>query len=177
MPDEPVTPPPDAPAKAATELTEPKGKAPVAEPDEELGAGGTKALAAERQARREAEQWRKENEALVTEAKERQEKDKTEAQKLADQLAAERTGRTSAEQKLLRYEVAAAKGVPPNLVRFLHGDSKEDIEEAADALLQEMGEGKPAMPERPQERTATGTKSNAEEAMSAAQLAALVLDD
>lgn len=48
----------------------------------------------------------------------------------------------SAETKLLRYEVAADKGVSPKLAKFLSGSTKEEIEEAADELLAEVGGGK-----------------------------------
>lgn len=80
---------------------------PGATPDTEdapLGEGGRKALEAERAARREAEKRLK--------------------------IAEERLAALEAER--LRAEVAAAKGVPADL---LHGSTREELEAYADRLL------------------------------------------
>lgn len=60
---------------------------------------------------------------------------KTEAQKMADAVAVADRARIAAETSLLRFQVAAEKKLDPDLVQFLSGATKEDIESQADALL------------------------------------------
>lgn len=125
--------------------------------------GLKKALDRERTARREAEKRIKVLEPFEKQAKDLDEASKSEQQKLADALNAEKQGRTSAETELLRYRTAAEKGVPLNLVRFLTGTTGEEVAESADMLLKELGT-KPATPGRPQEkqRLSSGKPSDAE---------------
>jgi len=66
---------------------------------------------------------------------------KTEAQKAAERLAAAEKRAAELEVKATRAEVAAAKGVPAEL---LSGSTKEELEAAADALIKFRGEQKPA---------------------------------
>ena len=70
---------------------------------------------------------------------------KTETQKLSDKNA--RLAAELAEYKLgaLRHEVAAAKQVPTNLVEFIQGADREQMEAAADRLLAAI----PKQPEQP----------------------------
>lgn len=128
--------------------------------NEPLGEGGKRALDAERKARREAEARLKEMEPIAAELAKRQEAEKTESQRNTEALSAERDARTKAETTLLRYQVGAAKGVPSKLVRFLTGDTKEEVEAAADELLAELAMVKPAMPGRPTERMTNGQPSS-----------------
>lgn len=95
-----------------------------------LGAPGLAALQAERDARAVAEKRLKEFE----------DRDKTEAQKLADRAEAAEKRAAELEAKNLRAEVAAAKGVPANL---LSGSTQAELEASADALIAFRGE-KPA---------------------------------
>lgn len=135
---------------------------PAATADDGLGEAGKKAIAAEREARRKAEERLKELEPLAEAERKRSEADKSDAQKATEALAVERDARTKAEAALLRHEVAAAKGVPANLAKFLTGVSKEDIEAAADELLKEIGgpATKAEMPGRPTERLVSGKPSS-----------------
>lgn len=120
--------------------------------------GAKRALDAERKARRDAESRLKEFEAA---AKEKADAEKTEVQKATEALASERDARTKAEATLLRFNVAAEKNVPTKLVRFLVGDSKEEIEASADALLAELTNGdRPGVPTKPTERIASGQPSS-----------------
>lgn len=66
---------------------------------------------------------------------------KTEAEKVAERLAAAEKRAQELEGKALRAEVAAAKGVPAAL---LTGSTQEELEAAADALLEFRGEAKAA---------------------------------
>ncbi len=78
---------------------------------------------------------------------------KTEAQKAAEALEAAKNDAASATAQLLRYEVAADKGVPPQLVRFLTGNTREEIEDAAQALLDAIPGAPGSPPRAPAEAT------------------------
>jgi len=67
----------------------------------------------------------------------------TEAEKVQARLEAAEKRATELEAKALRSDVAAAKGVPAAL---LTGSTQEELEAAADALLEFRGEQKPAGP-------------------------------
>lgn len=95
---------------------------PVAKTDEPLGAPGLAALQAEREA----------HAAAVKRLKEYEDRDKTEAEKTAERLAAAEKRADELEAKALRAEVAAAKGVP---VSLLSGSTLADLEASADALI------------------------------------------
>lgn len=71
-----------------------------------------------------AQKWR-EYEAAQKPAQER----------LAEELATTKQEAESARMALLRYEVASEKGIPPEAIRLLNGSSREELEEAADALV------------------------------------------
>ena len=146
---------------AATRAPQP----PATDDGDALSEAGRKALDTERKARRDAENRLKELEPLAEEARKRADSEKTELTKVSESLAEERTARQTAERALMRFEVAADKGVQPRHVRFLHGDTKEEVEASADALLAEIGGNgdKPSMPGRPVERLASGKPSAAEE--------------
>lgn len=64
-----------------------------------------------------------------------EEASKTEQQKALDRAAAAEKTANEATTKLLRYEVAAAKGVPAKLAGRLQGTTKEEMEADADDLL------------------------------------------
>lgn len=66
-----------------------------------------------------------------------EESQKTEAQKAQDRLAAAEKRAADLELKAARAEVAAAKGVP---VELLSGGTQEEIEASADALIAFKGE-------------------------------------
>ena len=72
-----------------------------------------------------------------------EESQKTEAEKVQARLDAAEKRAVELESKALRAEVAAAKGVP---VALLTGGTQEELEAAADALLDFRGEQKPAGP-------------------------------
>jgi hypothetical protein len=130
-------------------------------PDEELGERGKKALDRERKARKDLEAKLKELEPLAQAAKEREDADKSELTKATEAFGTERDARVKAEAALLRFTVAADKGVPTKLAQFLGGDSKEEIEASADTLLAEIGNGdRPQVPGKPTERMVSGKPSS-----------------
>lgn len=60
---------------------------------------------------------------------------KPEQERMADELDGLRKEAATAKLALLRYEVAKEKQVPLEAVRLLSGETKEELEEAADSLL------------------------------------------
>lgn len=122
------------------------------EPDDDLGDSGKRALAAERRAKREAEQKAKDLEARL---KELEDKDKSEGEKLAAKLAAAEKDAADAKAAVLRYEVAGEKGLTPAQARRLVGTTKEELLADADDFLEALkpaggGSGGPA-PSKPKE--------------------------
>lgn len=90
--------------------------------------------------RQEAAKYRTEAKANADAAKrlaEIEEANKTEAQKLADKLAAAESKAQEAELRALRSDVSRAKGVPAEL---LSGTTEDELNAAADRLLAFRGE-------------------------------------
>ena len=79
----------------------------------------------------------KANEDAAKRLAEYEEAQKSEAQKLADRLAAAEAKALAAELKALRADVAQAKGVPAGL---LSGATEDELNASADALLAFKGE-------------------------------------
>ena len=95
----------------------------------------------------------KENADAATRLAEIENANKTAAQKQAEAFDAARQEAATATAQLLRYEVAADKGVPPNLVRFLTGTSRDEIEESAAALMDAIPGAPGSPPRAPAEAT------------------------
>jgi hypothetical protein len=87
---------------------------------------------------------------------------KPEAERLFDELANARKEAESAKVSLLRYEVAAAKGIPAEAVKLMSGASREELEESADtlmALIAKQSETKSLRPDPTQGRVTTAGNS------------------
>lgn len=113
--------------------------------DERLGEGGRKALTAEREANRAL---RAEKQDLEKRLRELEDRDKTEEQKRAERLTElEQTAATaqrSLEEKdalILRYQVAAEKGLDLVAAERLRGTTREEIAEDADTWISRWGAG------------------------------------
>lgn len=138
---------PQVPATGSTTedpTFKPEPKSPAA--DQGLGDAGKKAIAEEREARREAERQRKEYEARIKEleplaakAKQLEDAKKSESEKLTEKLTAAEKRAIEAEQRLLRAEVAAAKGLTTAQAKRLVGATKDELEADADELLASFG--------------------------------------
>jgi hypothetical protein len=147
MADDNTTPPP------ATGDTTPPPATPPAAPagaGGDLGDAGKKAIAEEREARREAEKQRKELEVrlkelepLAAKAKKLEEASKTEAEKLTERATAAEKRAAELEAKALRLEVAATKGLTQAQAKRLVGATKEELEADADELLASFGPAQP----------------------------------
>lgn len=123
-----------------------QGTPPESGGQQDLGDAGKRALAEERAARREADKARKELEArlkelepLAAEAEKAREARKSAEEKLNERLSAAEKRAAEAEQKLLRAEVAAAKGLSAAQARRLVGSTKEELEADADDLIASFG--------------------------------------
>lgn len=134
MTDTPVT--AETASQDTAPATDPTSQPEAAQPDVDW-----KAMA------RTWEKRAKENADAASRLAEIENANKTEAQKQAEALEAALQRESAATSQLLRYEVAADKGVPPSLVRFLAGTSREEIEESAAALLEAIP-GAPGSPPR-----------------------------
>lgn len=117
------------------------------EQQEQLGDAGKKALEAEREARKSLEKQLREatkaREALDAKVREFEDRDKSDIEKrdtrikeLEAALAESNTALSRKDIDILRRDVAREKNVPISAVT---GDTKEEMEAAADALLEWRG--------------------------------------
>jgi len=129
--------------------------APEKSGDAELGDGGKAALAAEREARKQAEKRSRELERSI---KEYEDRDKTELQKWQERAEAAEKRAADAEFTAMRSKVAAQKGVPAS---SLTGKTEDELIASADELIAWRDQAaKPATPvKRPP--TSGGLKSGA----------------
>lgn len=132
---------------STTEVTEAQSATDAAQQGDDsasLGEGGQKALAAERKARSAAEKTataaQKKADDLAKRLQAFEDRDKTEAQRLAERAQTAESEATKAQARLLRYEVADAKKLPAKWASRLQGSTKEELEADADTLLKELGE-------------------------------------
>lgn len=148
---------------------EPKTPAEPEDPPEdkpELGDAGKKALDAERKARRDAEQKAKDLENRLQAI---EDKDKSEVERLTEQVATLAKERDAAVGKADRLEVAVLKSLDEDQSRRitsaakrLTGTTREELEADAEEFLTAFApsapaeEGKPAPSGKPQERLKPG---------------------
>jgi hypothetical protein len=117
----------------------------------------------------EAEKWQKlsrENEArakanvsAVKRLAALEESQKTETQKIQDRAAAAEAAAAQAQKDLVRYRVAAAKSLPPELVERLRGDTEEEMLADADSLLKLIKPKAELRPDPSQGARGTGSGS------------------
>lgn len=167
------TPPAGTPPASTTPPATPP--APPADPKpadpDPLGDGGKKALEAERAARKAAEKAQREAEAKVKTFEDAQ---KTEAERNADRI---RTLEKDAA-KALRYEAAAAAGIPLTSAHRLQGDTLEALTADAEAYKAEIGgatppsgDPTPPPPPKPDRRQGGGEREPNDGSMSAGKAA------
>lgn len=91
--------------------------------------------------RQEAAKYRTQAKDLAEKAKaydEYVDSQKSEQEKLADQLKTAEQGRADVERELLRMKVASSKNLPGTLVERLRGETVEELEADADSMLEEL---------------------------------------
>lgn len=89
--------------------------------------------------RKEAANYRtkaKELEPLAQRLKEFEDRDKSEGEKFTERLSAAEKRAEAAEQKALRLEVAASKGLSPTQAKRLVGATREELEADADEIIE-----------------------------------------
>lgn len=160
-----------------TQEEQDNGQQPSATDDnaEELGENGVKALRAEREARKQLEAKLKELEPAAKRLQELEDEQKSEQEKLTEKLSATEKRAAEAELRAARLEVATDKGLPLSSVKFLTGETQEELSASADELIALMGtnEQEPAAPSRrPQERLRPGASPDAEPEQSPKEIAA-----
>lgn len=97
----------------------------------------------------------REVEPLAAKARELEESQKTEQQKLAEALEAAKTDGKNASDELLRLRVAMRKGLTESQAKRLVGSTLEELEADADELLASFGSKTP-VPGKPRERLRAG---------------------
>lgn len=108
--------------------------------------------------RRALNKANKEAEALRLQLKEFQDRDKSEAEKVAERAQSAETRAAEAESKALRLEVAFEKGLTPAQAKRLVGQTREELEADADELLETF---KPAETPKPDVDLDLGTRTTA----------------
>jgi hypothetical protein len=103
-----------------------------------------------RKANKEAEQAR-------LRVKEFEDAQKSESERLAEQLAETQKRADAAELQAARLQVASDKGLPASSVKFLTGSSVEELAASADELMSLLQPSEPEKPSRPRERLRPGS--------------------
>jgi hypothetical protein len=177
MPDPKTDPAPttDPPKPTPPPAGDPSKADPPKTGDDALGEPGKAALVAERTARAEAE---KANKALAAQLKVFEDASKTDAEKASEELAAARKAATdsatdaqTAKGLLTRYEVAVEKQVPPHLVEFITGSTRDDVEASVAKVLAAFGSSKPTGPRPDPSQGAGGQPVGMGEQIAAAEKA------
>lgn len=130
--------PEPAPAPESKEGQEPKGE-PKRAP-ETFDKLSPETQAQIKELRSEAAASRKARQDLEAKLAEYEDRDKSELEKLTGKLTKAEQRAAEAEGTLLRFQVGAEKGLDPELLPFLTGSSKEELETKADVLLAKVGQ-------------------------------------
>ena len=119
---------------------------------EDLGEGGKKAIAAEREARKQAEKL---NATLTARLKEIEDANLTELEKAQREAEESRTALAKLQRENDRNRVAIEKGVPSDLIEFITGDTAEDMAAKADILVSRLN-ASPSTPKPDRTQGASG---------------------
>lgn len=117
--------------------------------------------------RGEAAKYRTQAKELAEKAKkfdEHEKSQKSEQEKLTDDLHAATESRAQLESELLRMKVASSKNLPASLVGRLQGNSVEELEADADALMSDLKSQFVERQKSTPEQTGAGVVGGAEEA-------------
>lgn len=90
--------------------------------------------------RDEAAEQRTKVKALEAKVQGFEDRDKSETERLTERLQGAETRADTAEAKVLRFEIAAERGLDLKAAEFLSGASREDIETKADELSQMLAD-------------------------------------
>jgi len=101
--------------------------------------GGTGGTTIPTEVQRALHKANKEAEGLRLKLKEFEDRDKTEAERLAERATTAEATAATAQSQLLKYQVAADKQLSPTLAARLQGSTREELAADADALLADLG--------------------------------------
>lgn len=119
---------------------------------EDLGEGGKKAIAAERDARKQAEKL---NATLTARLKEIEDANLSELEKAQREATEARETLAKIQRESDRNKVALEKGVPSDLIEFITGDTAEDMAAKADLLVSRLN-ASPSTPKPDRTQGASG---------------------
>ena len=125
----------------------PEGQVPTDDGDDDAGDPKSPRTYSEsyvRQLRRESSGYRTRLAEVEARLQEFADRDKSDSEKQGEKLVAAETRATEAESRLIRYEVAAERGLDMQAAGFLVGTSRDEIEASADELAKLLKDkGKP----------------------------------
>jgi len=105
---------------------------------------------------RKWEQRAKANKDAAARLQELEDAQKSEQEKLTEKLSVTEKRAAEAELRAARLEVATEKGLPSSAVKFLTGDTAEELAASADELLGLLKKDEPGPSGRPKERLKPG---------------------
>jgi hypothetical protein len=155
QPTDPNLPPEGGPTPLAVEPPEPTDAGDPQPKGEQLGEAGLRALQAEREARKALEEELKGLAPLkqlaeaIRGGKHVPEDEKTEVEKLSEQIQQLQAANEQERLGRLRLEVATAAGLTPEQAARLQGSSREELAADAEALKALFPSAEPAGPRRP----------------------------
>lgn len=132
MPEDTATATPEPEATAAPQVAGEQEPAPPWESDEQFDP--EKAWRLIQNLRSDLDKAKGDRDTLKTRVEQIEDAEKTEMQRLTDRLAKMEAEKKDAERRALVLEVAQTKGVPADLVEFLVGDTRDELEAKADKL-------------------------------------------
>jgi len=138
--------PSPADAPEAPEAPEAQGQVPDdgSTPDADKGGQGKRYDEAYvRQLRRESSGYRTRLAEVEEQLEELRGAGKSEVERLTDRLTSSEARAMEAEARLLRHDVAAEQGIPPEAVQFLTGSTREELEHRATELKKLLDAGRP----------------------------------
>lgn len=157
--------------KGEMPTTEPAGEMPAVQPTpepesakpEDLAAELEKARAALKSANKEAAERRKKLEAYEQEEVKRKEEELSEVERLTKQLAEAQTSLKAKERAELRASAAEKAGLPKAFVNRLQGETPEELEADARAIMDALPKPEKPAPGINPTNPAAGTKSETPE--------------
>ena len=120
----------DETVEGQTPAEESKDEKPGQEPDKTFDEKYVRGL------RREAAEARKRATEAEDKLKELEDRDKTESERLGEKVAETELRAKEAELKVMRFEVAADRGLEMKAAAFLTGTTREELETRADELVE-----------------------------------------
>lgn len=99
-----------------------------------------------KQLRKEAAASRSRLTAAEAELAQLKDRDKSETERLTERAAESEQRASAAEARLIRYQVAADRGLDLSLANAIAGETREEIESNADAIAQSLAQRQPKPP-------------------------------